>query len=225
MSDTNTPEYHSQYQQDLITNQLLFRHKRNGFFVDVGAYDGITGSNTYFFENILDWNGVCVEPIPTIFNKLKDARKSINLQACAWTENTKKKFTCISGYAEMLSGLSDQYHPDHVNRINTEAQQHNDKIEFIDMDCIDINDILSLSAGKTIDLLSIDTEGSEFQILSHIDYNKHDISVIVMENNYNDDDVRQMLVSNGYEFLFRQQIDDVFIKSDGRFADVLSEQI
>lgn len=76
-------KYYSQYKQDEILNNQIFRNFRNGVFLDIGAHDGETLSNSLFFEEELGWSGICFEQIPEIFEKLKQRRKIVvdNLSA------------------------------------------------------------------------------------------------------------------------------------------------
>lgn len=65
---------------------------------------------------------------------------------------------------------------------------------------------------KVVDFLSIDTDGSEFEILESIDFSKVDVRVICVENNYNDDCIKKLLVSKG--FIFKIKLagqDDVYV--------------
>ena len=55
-------EYESQCGQDKFLIQKVFKRKKRGYFVDVGAHDGIYISNTRAFEVGLDWTGICIEP-------------------------------------------------------------------------------------------------------------------------------------------------------------------
>ena len=52
----------SQYYQDKAIDFALNR-KRNGIFLDIGAHDGGSLSNTFFFECNRNWTGLCIEPI------------------------------------------------------------------------------------------------------------------------------------------------------------------
>ena len=65
--------YYSQSQQDKIVD-ILFSKKMNGFFVDIGAHNGVNFSNSLFFETYRDWKGVCIEPIPEVFEQLQKNR-------------------------------------------------------------------------------------------------------------------------------------------------------
>lgn len=205
--------YQSQYQQDKFLNELFYNNKKNGVFVDIGAHDGVTLSNTYFFEKELEWTGMCIEPLPKVFNQLQKNRSCKLIQGCAWKEDTQKVFRVIDGYSEMLSGLVDTYPQQHIDRISIEAQSVTQDIHDILVDCFDTTKLLLDNQLTQIDLLSIDVEGSELDILSSLDYDNIQIDVILAENNYDDDNLRSFLVSKGYTYVYRLAIDDIFIKN------------
>jgi len=70
--------YYSQSNQDKWVAEFL-EFKKNGYFIEVGAYDGIQTSNTYFFEKNFNWSGICIEANPSVFNSLIKNRKSVNV--------------------------------------------------------------------------------------------------------------------------------------------------
>lgn len=94
--------YHNQVEQDKILNKMFFKNKKYGMFLDIGAHDGLTGSNSCFFERELQWTGICIEPIPEIYEQLCKNRKCKCINACAYNKNGTTKFNRISGYSEML---------------------------------------------------------------------------------------------------------------------------
>ena len=63
-------KFYSQFNQDNYVFNKFFKNNQNGFFLDIGEHDGVTGNNTKFFED-LGWSGVCIEPIPSVFEELK----------------------------------------------------------------------------------------------------------------------------------------------------------
>ena len=205
--------YRSQYEQDRILNETYFKNKVGGVFVDIGAHDGETLSNTFFYEKALNWKGLCIEPLPKVFKQLEQKRSCALVEGAAWNENTTKTFRLIEGYSEMLSGLVDTYPQDHINRIESETKQSNQTVTDIDVKCYSILELLLQNNLTEIDFLSIDVEGSELEILKSIDYDKIKIKVILAENNYSDSNLRSFLVSKGYHFANRIAIDDVFILS------------
>ena len=205
-------DYKSQYNQDRFLNENFFKNKKNGVFIDIGAHDGVSLSNSYFFEKSLGWEGMCIEPIPTLFKELDKNRDCIKINGCAWNEDTTKKFRLIKGYAEMLSGIVDTYEPEHAKRIDDECRSMNGEYEDIEMTCYNLNGLLEKHRLYEIDLLSIDTEGSELDILKSVDFNKFKINIILVENNYNDNNLREFLTSKNYKLVHRLTIDDVFVR-------------
>ena len=62
-------QFFSQAGQDAYLDERVFKGKRDGVFVEIGGYDGVTGSNCLFFELIRGWTGLLIEPSPTYFAK------------------------------------------------------------------------------------------------------------------------------------------------------------
>jgi FkbM family methyltransferase len=204
--------YYSQHGQDQYLNEHIFKGKRDGVFVDIGAHDGITLSNTYFFETQLGWTGLCVEPIPRIFEKLSKNRSSICVQGCIADHDDIAKFLSISGYCEMLSGLLSSYDHLHLERIGQELQDYGGKKEIIETQCYRLNALLDQYNISHVDYLSIDTEGSELEILKDIDFSKIDIDIITVENNYKTQHIENLLKEKGYELVAQLGCDEVFRK-------------
>jgi len=210
--------YYSQYNQDKILNTRIFKNKKNGFFIDIGAHDGITYSNSYFFEKELEWTGICVEPNPSVFKQLQKNRKCTLINKPAWIENKKEVFFTITGHSEMLSGLYDTYHPKHLKRIKSEIDDLNQKFEITEVECFDLNEYLIKNSINNIDFISLDTEGSEFKILKNIDFSQISIKVIVIEIPYDQNEVINFLENkNFYLYAYAQNSDLIFVNNSYKF--------
>jgi len=205
--------YFSQYKQDKFLDDVLFFKKEKGFYIDIGAHDGVTISNSLFFEKYRNWNGICIEPNPKVYQKLIKNRKSTNLNVCIGDENKNVKFTQIEGYSEMLSGITANYDLRHIKRIDKELEQKGGKRSEIEIQMIKLNDV-QITKNKIIDFISIDTEGNEFNILKSIEFNKIEVNAIVVENNYKDLKIRNYLMNNGYKFIINLDSDDVYLKEE-----------
>jgi len=203
--------YQSQYQQDKILNEKYFKNRVGGVFVDIGAHDGKSLSNTFFYEKALNWKGLCIEPLPKVFKQLKENRSCIVVEGAAWKEDTTKQFRIVEGYPEMLSGFVDTYPDAHQKRITDEIELMGGSSVDVDIKCFDISKLLLQHKLTEIDFLSIDVEGSELDILESIDYKKIKINVILAENNYSDTRLTSFLETKGYELVGRISIDDVYI--------------
>jgi hypothetical protein len=147
-----------------------------------------------------------------LFEQLDKNRECVKVQGCAWNQDGVKKFRVIKGYAEMLSGIIETYDSSHIKRIENECESTNGSYEDLDIPCYDINGLLEKNGFFNIDFLSIDTEGSEFEILKKIDFKKFDIGIIIVENNYNNNELREFLKSNNYGLFTKLSVDDVFVK-------------
>lgn len=203
--------YHSQLGQDKFVDEYL-QFKQNGVFIEIGAHDGKSCSNTLFFEEYRNWTGLCIEPGPTEFKKLQENRKSINLNCCVSDYDGESEFTYIEGYSMMLSGLSESYNQPHQNRINSEVNSYGGNINKIMMPVFKLQTILDEQGIHDIDYCSIDTEGSEFNIIKSIDFDKTNIKIFSIENNYGDTQIQNYLASHGYILYKKIQWDDIFIK-------------
>lgn len=186
----------------------IFNFNPNGFFIDIGAHDGISLSNTKFLEEI-GWDGICIEPHPNVFKKLIENRKCQSVNCAIWNEDTTVNFLSLSGYTEMLSGIYESYDPRHYQRILNELSVHGGNSEMIK---INANKFESIVDVTKIDFLSIDTEGSELQILEQIDFNKYNIKAICVENNFFEKKFDDFFKSRGYELYTKVFIDYIYVK-------------
>lgn len=205
-------EYYSQYGQDKFVNETFFKNYRGGVFIDIGAHNGISLSNTYFFEKELDWTGICLEPIPHVFEQLQKNRNCLCIRGCATTEhNARQRFLQISGYPEMLSGLIDKFDPKHMDRIMYEIKEYGGCYEIIDVPCYNLNQILEDAGINHVHFLSLDTEGGEFEILQNFDFSKCQIDVITVEDNYKVHPFIPFLESRGFIFVTTLGQDLLFV--------------
>lgn len=200
----------SQLFQDLFVLYLL-NEKRNGFFVEFGATDGISLSNSYLMESVYDWEGIVCEPGESWHQKLRGNRNCAIDLRCVWNE----------------SGVEIVFNETIVTELST--------IEFFE-DCdghskkrkegrkylvrtVSLMDLLAAhNAPKNIDYLSIDTEGSEYEILKDFDFNKYKINIITVEHNFTAkrDEIYRLLTNRGYQRVFENisQWDDWYVREN-----------
>lgn len=204
-------KYYSQLHQDKFVDDFL-NQKESGFFIDIGAHDGVSCSNTKFFEEYRGWKGICIEPGPAEFKKLLENRDSININACVSNYDGESEYTYIEGYSMMLSGLSEDYIDNHERRINNEVNQHGGNITKLSMPVFKLQTILDNHGIIDVDYCSIDTEGSEYNIIKSIDFDKTNIKIFSIENNYGDTIIKNYLETKGYTLQTKIQWDDIFVK-------------
>lgn len=201
-------QFYSQVGQDRFLFENFFRGKRNGVFVDVGAYDGEKFSNSLFFERAMGWRGLCIEPLRSAFAKLSKARKAICEQVCVADFEGQADFVeSDAGIDEqMLSGLAAGFDPRHVERLRRVASNIVDR----KVQVTTLSSLLIKHSLFNIDYCSIDIEGSELKVISELDLKRFHISVFTIENNYDAPDVPKLMAEKGYEFVVKLEQDYVF---------------
>jgi len=170
----------------------IFGKDYAGYFVEFGATDGKALSNTFLLEKHYGWRGLLAEPGKIWHEKLLENRKCHISKLCIWNES--EAFLNFSEASEPeLSTIKNFSHSDrHKNRSSKQTYL---------VQTIQLDDLLDqVSAPQEIDFLSIDTEGSEFEILNSLDFNKHNYKVIVCEHNYTSQRklIFNLLTSKGY---------------------------
>ncbi len=213
-------QYYSQCGQDKLVNENYFHDLKSGVFVDIGAHNGLTYSNTYFFEKELGWKGICVEPIPAVFNELKQNRNCICVQGCVADRSGEGQLLMITSpcvNTQMLSGLIDKYDRKHVKRIKREVERCGGSYQEINVKCYLLNELLEQNSISHVNFLSIDTEGGEFDILSSIDFSRYQIDVITVEDNYGDSRFIPFLSEKGFNFVQKQEQDLIFVNKNFKY--------
>jgi FkbM family methyltransferase len=200
----------SQHGQDTFVYEMFFKDRNDkGIFVDVGAYDGVTFSNSLFFEQHLKWFGICIEPLPDAFEKLRRSRTAVCLNCAVSDHDGTGVFVDVDmpNFGKMFSGLRSEFDQHHVNVL----QQYATGGRLINVATRRLPGILDENGLRRIDYLSLDTEGGELKILKSIDLNHYDIRVISVEINYGDPaihdyllkfDFRLIQVFSGFDYLY-----------------------
>ncbi len=186
----------SQLRQDLfVLSELNF--KKNGFFVDFGATNGFDISNSYLLEKKFNWNGILAEPARKWHRELLKNREVNIDRNCVWSE-TGKELTFNEVNDAKLSTIDQFSSSDQHKELRKNGNQYK-------VNTISLNDLLvKYNAPKFIDYLSIDTEGSEFEILKNFDFNNYRFKVITCEHNFNEnrEKIYKLLSENGYQRKF-----------------------
>ncbi|WP_020399070.1 FkbM family methyltransferase [Kordiimonas gwangyangensis] len=198
----------AQLRQDIfVLHHLGF--KRDGFFVEFGAASGRALSNTYLLEKEFNWSGIVAEPARH-WHEMLAANRSCHIEtACVWhTSGERLMFLEVAN--PELSSID--HFADADSHAKDRREGHNYEVETISlMDLLEKYD-----APKRIDYLSVDTEGSEFEILQAFDFGRYDIEVITVEHNFTAqrDELYRLLTSNGYVRTLEHisRFDDWYIK-------------
>jgi FkbM family methyltransferase len=178
--------YYSEYREDKWIVENL-PYPSIGTFVDVGAANGIRGSNTYFFERA-GWHGLCIEADPRQSNFLKSHRKQVEL--CAVSNHTGEITYYIHNFDPTWSGLICQ------GKGYTEIKTQSRKL----------GDLLKKHNINRIDLLSIDVEGSEIDVWRSFDVGIYQPEVLIIEysnsrSNCSESHIVSIITQSSYELV------------------------
>ena len=186
------------------------REKKQGFFVEFGATDGVDLSNSLLLEKEYQWRGILAEPGRSWREKLQRNRSCVIDTRCVWSKSGETLLFNETPLPELstieaFSG-SDCHAPARVGGTHYPVST------------ISLNDLLvEHAAPRQLDNLSIDTEGSELEILRAFDFDRHDVSILTVEHNLAParEDIRLLLEAKGYARKFEalSQWDDWYVKA------------
>lgn len=207
MLETGCP-YVSQAGQDVVIDRF-FKHKTGGTFVDVGGYDGVTGSNTLFLEQIRGWTGVLVEPVPAQLAKARTARRCPCLPyAVAETDGVADFIEVTQGYTQM-SGLSGSYDDGLLAQVRQDPRHKEDVIK---VQTRTLSAILTESGIDHPDFISLDIEGGETAALRSFPFDRHRVGAWAIENNTGTPEIANIMVAHGYGLVEFCGPDEIYIK-------------
>jgi FkbM family methyltransferase len=205
-------KYYSQFGQDKWLNENIFKDKQDGFFLEIGADDGIDKSNTKLFEE-KGWRGICIEPSPLRFKLLQKNRSCFVENLAISDEEGVADFLDIQGYGKGLSGIISNYPFQHKERLEIElSNPKNEGSNIIKIPTIKLGSVLVKYSVNHIDFLSIDTEGCEEKIIKSLDLSIFSIKVILIENNYKNTEIENHLKKQSYTKIKSFDVDDLYMK-------------
>jgi len=187
--------FYSQAGQDRWVVQDVFNYRTGGYFLDVGAFDGVFLSNTFWLEKNLGWKGICIEADPETFALLRRYRTSLCLNACVGPEGVQVDFVAGLGpYSGSTDGKCGE-------QIKAERQ--------LGMTAVSLGTILRRNkAPATIDYLSLDVEGMEEEVMSTFPFNEYRFLCATIERPSTG--LRSMLRNEGYLLVMDQPGMDAF---------------
>jgi len=194
-------ESKAQLQQDLVAlyfNSIFQRAEnpeRRPFFVEIGALDGVTLSNTLLLEKSYGWQGLLCEADEQNFNRLKINRRLAKLDSRAASRFSGQNLPFLSVPNSAFSAL--EGYSTHIEHMSPTQIKYVSTVNLTDL--LDEHD-----CPVNIEFLSIDTEGNEFEILQGVDFEKYTFNYIAVEENSNKKQLGNLLAGNGYKRILRR---------------------
>jgi FkbM family methyltransferase len=201
MSVNHTGPYHSQFREDRLLEQI-FRGKKTGQCVEVGAHDGITGSNTFLFEK-KGWKCVLVEPVPELCERIRQFRTGAVFN-CAASSSTGEAAFYIADAIESWSAL----------HLTASRKEHftagKTALREIKVMKRKLDDILDEAGVSEVDFISIDVEGHELEVLKGFSTERFRPRILIIEDNGESEhsEVPEYMEGKGYMKFFRTGVND-----------------
>lgn len=199
----------SQSKEDAILWHEFFRGLCQGRYIELGALDGITFSNTHLFSKGLNWTGVLIEASPSNYRKLLQNRQQDELHHSAICKSSRMVHVIDNGavggiYEFMPKSFRRQWHP---------------RVKEADMSAVKCQPLVDiLRPHSFFDFLSLDVEGGELQVLETVDFSQVKFGVIFFEadghNPLKNEATKSYLQAQGYRHLFTKQRSAWFINND-----------
>ena len=194
---------HGQILQDLwVLWELDLQH--GGYFVEFGAHDGTTHSNTKLLEERFGWTGLLAEPNPDLSERLRTERTATLDTRCVWDVSGASVPLLLTEDSE-LSTVSGHAQDD----LHTEARAAT-AVREVPVPTVSLDDLLDEHAVPLVpDFLSVDTEGTELKVLAAFSF-RHRPRLIAVEHNGRADQEHELdalMARHGYERRFRAMSD------------------
>lgn len=205
-------EYYSHQGQDALVHRLFFANKpkKSGFFVDLGAFDGITWSNSLFFEQRLGWDGLCVEASPSQHRLYcANGRRAPCLNVAVGDHDGEAQFLEVTAGLTMMNGLVETLNPGHRAVIDAEGCP----VETIAVPVRRLDGLLRERGIRHVDFLTADIEGGERAVVESLDPAEFTVDVLCLENIDADLGLRGVLDVRGFMFVGRfPGGDEIFVR-------------
>lgn len=195
----------------------------DGYACEVGASNGIALSNTYELEKA-GWEVLCIEPNPLYEHELRQARKRVAVAACGKEDAESVPFYVYETIAKVLTPYADKpvallHHymsvsslqPDHrLSKMNPEHPDADHPFSVVRTKVRTLNRLLEETGFPRCDLVSVDTEGTEADVLTGFDPLRWGTSVVIVENNFSEEATREIMRGYGFAMVTRIGVNDIW---------------
>ena len=200
--------FFSEHGQDRCVNNAL-KDKTQGVFVDIGGYDGVLGSNTLFFEQFRNWQGILIEPSASRLAAARAARRCTCIQAALGSSEGNAEFLeVVEGFTQM-SGFLDTYDPALLDMVQSDPRFNGNTYTLPRRTLAGLLREYRLSR---VDYISLDIEGGEIPVLESFPFNEFDIHYWSIENNKREDRIFEIMSENNYDLLEYAGQDEIYVK-------------
>ena len=200
----NKKNIYSQLYQDMFAEFIVGKNSEK-FFLEFGATDGLEYSNSYTLEKFFMWKGVLAEPDPQWHKDLKKNRPNTKIiHDCVWNKSNEN-LNFLSSNKGVYSTL-DIFKLSDQDTMPGNSRKRMESFKQIKVNTISLNDLINEYFNDvTPSYISVDTEGSEYEILLNLDFKKYRPKVFTVEHNYTNHEkkIDELMNINGFKRVFK----------------------
>jgi FkbM family methyltransferase len=201
-------QFFSQAGQDEVLDRVVFRGRRGGVFVEIGAFDGIIGSNTLFFEIFRGWSGLLIEASPRLHARAQRLRNTPCLQVAVAPESGYAEFLDVQRGYQQMGGLVTSLGENAKKMIEADSRTES---EVIRVPTRPLADILADQGLFRIDYVSIDIEGGELAVLSTFPFDRFEIGAWSVEVAEASPQIARLMSDAGFRLLAHVGVDELYV--------------
>jgi FkbM family methyltransferase len=193
---TPPSRFYSTHGEDSIAAGF-FKYAKKGFFLEIGAMDGLRMSNTYYLEQ-LGWRGMCIEAHPKYAEMcIKNRPRSINIHA-AVADKIRDSVDFFAAPAGAASSINEKF----AKKIFRKHHQNPKELVKTQVPMVTVDFVLKLHRIKKVDYVSVDVEGTEAAVMRGFSVEKYKPRLIILEQCFLVDSPKiiEYMKSRGYHF-------------------------
>jgi len=170
----------------LDLKMFKYLNYHNGFFIECGANDGISQSNTKMYEESFDWKGILIEASPSAY------------EICVKNRPGSIVYNCCLVDSDDVKEIEGDFDGHLMSSVNGERKN---STNLIKVPSRTLSSILNENSVEEIDFFSLDVEGYEYNVLMGLDFDRWSPKFILVEITNNFDIVHDLLISKNYELI------------------------
>ncbi len=202
-------QFFSQSGQDAFLDERVFEGKREGVFVEIGGFDGVTGSNCLFFELMRGWKGLMIEPAATPRLKAAEFRRCPCLGFAISEATGEEEFLEVEEGLVQMSGLTTSYPPEILERVEADARHEARRRSVRTKRLAQVLDSQYL---RHVDFISLDVLGAELRVLRAFPFEEYDVRAWAVDCLTHGDEILELMHNRGYDRLEVLGNDDIFVR-------------
>lgn len=225
MQTIENTRFYSQAKEDQYFYDTYVKDRDLPFrtYLEMGALDGVKYSNTKFFDEELNWDGILIEPHPIDFKALASNRpRAKRYNKVVSDSSTPVMYKYFDNpNLSAVSGITSTLTEKNVDKFFESEDEWTKKVREtslneIELEPVTLDWVLNDAACNQLLLCSIDVEGHELNVLNSYSFDR-EIAFFLIEKNPNDTIINQLMSDNNYQLLGDVAHNNLFLHNDFKY--------